>query len=81
MSKKARRRPSWRKNPHFYLNLLCKDTGKLLETIRFNKGAEKMIRMLHRLGPEEMEKQLVQALENAAKRTIREHETRSLEKE
>lgn len=72
MSKKARRRPSWRKKPHFYLNLLCKDTGKLLETIRFAKGAEKMIRMLHRLGPEEMERELVHALETIANKTIAE---------
>jgi len=76
MSKKARRRPSWRKKPHFYLNLICKDTGKLLETIRFAKGAEKMIRMLHKLGPEEMENQLVQGLELLARKTIQEYETK-----
>ena len=81
MSKKARRRPTWRKKPHFYLNLICKETGKLLETIRFTKGSERMIRMLHKLGPEEMERELVHALETIAKRTIKEHETRSLEKE
>lgn len=73
MSKKARRRPSWRKKPHFYLNLLCKDTGKLLETVRIGKGAERMIRMLHKLGPEEMEKQLVDGLTRIAKQTIAEH--------
>lgn len=76
MSKKARRRPTWRKKPHFYLNLICKETGKHLETIRFAKGSEQMIRMLHKLGPEEMERVLVQGLETIAKRTIREHETK-----
>lgn len=73
MSKKARRRPSWKNKPHFYLHLLCKDTGKLLETIRIARGAERMIRMLHKLGPEEMEKQLVDGLTQIAKQTIAKH--------
>lgn len=78
MSKKARRRPSWRKNPVFYVHLINSETGELFETLRFKKNNAVFFRMMKKHGPEEMEKILVQGMINLADRTLNDHSQVSL---
>ena len=77
MSKKARRRPSWKNdnNRLFYINLINEETGELFETIKVKKGAYLLHNMLKRYGPIVTETRLRQALMDLAERTLAKHET------
>lgn len=65
MSKKARRRPSWKKEPRpFYINLINEETDELMNTIKVVKGSHKLRRMIRTYGPVETERRLKQGLLN-----------------
>ena len=74
MSKKARRRPSWKKyiGPRpFYINLIDDETGELFETVKVKDG--NFLRdMLKKDGPIVLERKLRQAFIDLAERTISE---------
>ena len=75
MSKKARRRPSWKNEPRpFYINLINEETGELFETIKVKKGSYLLHNMLERYGPIVTEKRLREALMDLAERTMAKHE-------
>lgn len=71
MSKKARRRPSWKKyiGPRpFYINLINEETGELFETVIVRDGT--FLRdMLKRDGPIVLERKLRQGFEDLVERT------------
>lgn len=65
MSKKARRRPSWRKDPRpFHIDLIDEETNRRFQTVKVVKGSNKLRRMVRTYGPVETERRLVQALLN-----------------
>ena len=65
MSKKARRRPSWKKEPRpFYINLINDETDELMNTIKVVKGSHQLRHMIRRYGPVETERRLRQGLLN-----------------
>ena len=72
MSKKARRRPSWKKrlDPRpFYIDLINEETGELFERVMVKDGA--FLRdMLKRNGPVVLEENLRQAFIDLAERTL-----------
>ena len=71
MSKKARRRPSWKNEPRpFYINLINEETGELFETIKVKKGSQILHNMLKRNGPIITEQKLRTALIEMAEKTI-----------
>lgn len=73
MSKKARRRPTWRKNPIFYIDLINEETGELFETLRFKKNNAMFFRMMNKLGPVEMERLLLKGMMNLANKVLNDH--------
>jgi len=72
MSKKARRRPTWRKNPIFYIDLVNEETGEIFETLRFKKKNAVFFRMMKKHGPVEMEKLLLKGMLNLADKVLSE---------
>lgn len=65
MSKKARRRPSWKKEPRpFYINLINEETDELMDTIKIVKGSHQIRRMIRKYGPDETERRMRQGLLN-----------------
>ena len=72
MSKKARRRPSWKKyiGPRpFYIDLINEETGELFERVMVKDGT--FLRdMLKRNGPVVLEEKLRQAFIDLAERTL-----------
>lgn len=65
MSKKARCRPSWKKEPRpFYINLINEETDELMDTIKVVKGSHQIRRMIRRYGPDETERRMRQGLLN-----------------
>jgi hypothetical protein len=74
MSKKARRRPSWKKyiGPRpFYIDLINDETGELFERVMVKDGTF-LRNMLRRDGPDILEEKLRQAFMDLAERTISE---------
>jgi len=71
MSKKARRRPSWKKEPRpFYIDLINEDTGELFETIKVTKGVSVFHNLIKRYGQTMAEEKLRQAVIDYAERTL-----------
>ena len=71
MSKKARRRPSWKKEPRpFYLHLINEETGELFETIKVKKGVNVFHNLVRTYGPHKAEEKLRQALIDLAERIL-----------
>ena len=61
MSHKARRRPTWKKEPRpFKIHLIDENTGKYMETITITKNSHLMHRLTQMWGPIETEKRLRQ---------------------
>ena len=71
MSKKARRRPSWKKDPRpFYIDLINEDTGELFETIKVTKGVSVFRNLIKRYGQTMAEEKLRQGLIALIERTL-----------
>ena len=71
MSKKARRRPSWKNGPRpFYIDLINEETGELFETIRVTKGVYVFRNLIKRYGQTMAEETLRQGLIDYVERTI-----------
>ena len=71
MSKKARRRPSWKNEPRpFYINLINEETGELFETLKVKKGSQILHNMVKKHGPLNTETRLRAALIEMAERTL-----------
>ena len=71
MSKKARRRPSWKKDPRpFYIDLINEDTGELFETIKVTKGVSVFHNLIRTYGQTMAEEKLRQAVIDYAERTL-----------
>lgn len=68
MSKKARRRPSWKSSRYFYVDLINEETGQLMQTIRIKDGIGYLRGIVEKRGRQEMEKRLRQALIDLAER-------------
>ena len=71
MSKKARRRPSWKKEPRpFYIHLINEETGELFETVRVEKGVNVFHNLVRKYGQHNAEEKLRQAFIDLAERTL-----------
>jgi len=71
MSKKARRRPSWKNEPRpFYINLINEETGELFETLKVKRGSQHLHNMVKKYGPLTTEKKLRAALIEMAEKTL-----------
>ena len=71
MSKKARRRPSWKKEPRpFYIDLINEETGELFETVKVKKGVNVFHNLVRKYGQTMVEEKLRQAFIDLAERTL-----------
>lgn len=71
MSKKARRRPSWKNGPRpFYIHLINEETGELFETVRVKKGVNVFHNLVKRYGQTMAEEKLRQGLIDLVERTL-----------
>lgn len=71
MSSKARRRPSWKKEPRpFYIDLINEDTGELMDTIRVTKGVNVYHNLIKKYGQTMAEQKLKQGLLDLIERTL-----------
>lgn len=71
MSKKARCRPSWKKEPRpFYINLINEETDELMETIKVKKGVSVFHNLIRTYGQTMAEEKLRQGLINLIERTL-----------
>lgn len=71
MSKKARRRPSWKKEPRpFYIDLINEETGELFETVKVKKGVNVFHNLIRTYGQTMAEEKLRQGLIDLVERTL-----------